>query len=294
MFNPESNGASVSSAGYTQVEIVPNSYSGAARLADQEWADWQAEESRQIPPFRYSVNRAIKADNPALPYSQILGANLPSVFATGHDGKPTCDYETIAGFNIPKINDLTGAETIYYEWLQKPIRATQERVAAAIRVLGEKLLEEIADINHLRAKAEPPEPPIEQTIAYAVASVYEIFAGKTNPAFVKFEEKQVDAIGEIYRIAAEASDQANADIMKATFMICHRCEPAWELMNTLSLSRGAIKAICAFWDLEANGGKLPEPKIEETTPPVEEVPDKLAEEKPDEVESSAQGKPIAV
>jgi hypothetical protein len=208
------------------------------------------QEEREEQPVRLWINRILEGENQELPLSGIIRPRVVKRFES-------CSRVSIGGYDIPILNSLTAAESIFGNFLRVRISNRAGEFRAALATFSKALQE-----------AFPNDFPDRKA---ANESAHVILNGEGGKKYDDFLDNQSDLTSRIFELSNKAMSAQTQDLMLACFMLAHRVDPDVRVADICSLTKDELAEIGNLWRKEANNGVDPEP--EPTPTPAVKTPE---------------------
>ena len=154
-------------------------------------------------------------------------------------GYPT---ETVAGIEIPVMNDLTAGEELFFGKLEEAKRMTASEFQTLIRILSEKL-RRVMNVESIAEAAKYVILPKEDWV--------------DDSNYIQFTIDNQSDLAKLITLYNLMDKDTGMDILMITFFLRSRVDSEWSVARTANLGvTKALPAIKAFIVKEANGGMV--------------------------------------
>lgn len=180
--------------------------------------------------------------------------------------------EKVAGFELPKFNELLSREAWFFEILASNLTNRRQELQIAFVELADRLKQTINE--QLEEKNVKKIEYLDDAISLLENDVpddckepkskeekerYKFYTWLLNTniykEFLVNNSKSFNHIGEL---AKNVENNITVNWLKTTFFLCSRYSEEWTLGKTASLPKSKIDEIISFIEKETNGGNTPD------------------------------------
>jgi len=164
-----------------------------------------------------------------------------------------CSKEKVAGYEIPKFNELLSREVWWFELLGSQLGNRRQELQINLTLLAQELkskcgVERLSDAMSLLFGSIPEENKNKKQLQSVLDS----------PEYENFLLNHTQELQKIGEMAKLIDDDITINWLKVSFFMVSRYDGEWTLGKTAAMPTSRINELVKYIELEANGGKLPE------------------------------------
>lgn len=180
--------------------------------------------------------------------------------------------EKVAGFELPKFNELLSREAWFFEILASNLTNRRQELQIAFVELADRLKQTINE--QLEEKNVKKIEYLDDAISLLENDVpddckepkskeekerYKFYTWLLNTnIFKEFLVNNSKSFNHIGELAKNVENNITVNWLKTTFFLCSRYSEEWTLGKTASLPKSKIDEIISFIEKETNGGNTPD------------------------------------
>lgn len=181
--------------------------------------------------------------------------------------------EKVAGFDLPKFNELLSREAWFFELLGAQLTNRRQELQIAFVELADRLKEKInkqLEQQNVKSRIEYLDDAIsllendvpddcKEPKSKEEKERYKFYTWLLNSnVYKEFLVNNSKSFNHIGDLAKNVENNITVNWLKTTFFLCSRYSGEWTLGKTASLPKSKISEIVSFIEKETNGGNVPD------------------------------------